>query len=139
MERKPESDVADTQRITTCKITAATSIDRKDKDGHPFGFCLHINDGESPTWFLRCNSEHDKKAWITRLAHVQTIVNWLDSFDCSKVLGVGGTGVVYEMRSKSNPEVRKRPRIRFSSIFFIFPSLTYFTRIPLGLTINDRD
>ena len=37
-----------TARIVTCEITAATSIDRDDVEGHPNGFCLHINDG-SPT------------------------------------------------------------------------------------------
>jgi serine/threonine protein kinase len=35
-----------------------------------------------------------------RLGHVLTIVKWLDDFERVKVLGVGGTGIVYELRHK---------------------------------------
>ncbi len=37
-----------------------------------------------------------------RLAHLHTIVKWLEDFDKVRVLGVGGTGIVYELLHKSN-------------------------------------
>jgi serine/threonine protein kinase len=37
-----------------------------------------------------------------RLSHVHAIVRWLEDFEKVKVLGVGGTGIVYELLHKSN-------------------------------------
>ena len=37
-----------------------------------------------------------------RLQHVHAIVKWLEDFEKVKVLGVGGTGIVYELLHKSN-------------------------------------
>lgn len=35
-----------------------------------------------------------------RLGHVQEIIKWLDNFEKVKVLGVGATGIVYELKHK---------------------------------------
>jgi serine/threonine protein kinase len=37
-----------------------------------------------------------------RLAHVHAIVKWLEDYEKVRVLGVGGTGIVYELLHKSN-------------------------------------
>ena len=37
-----------------------------------------------------------------RLQHVHAIVRWLEDFEKVKVLGVGGTGIVYELLHKHN-------------------------------------
>ena len=37
-----------------------------------------------------------------RLGHVHTIVRWLEEFEKVRVMGVGGTGIVYELLHKSN-------------------------------------
>jgi serine/threonine protein kinase len=88
--------------VKKCPITSAMIIDREDIDGNPNGFAVHINDGKSPPWYLRADSLRDKKSWLMRLGHVQTIVKWLDDFERVKVLGVGGTGIVYELLSKTD-------------------------------------
>jgi hypothetical protein len=75
---------------------------RDDIDGNPNGFAIHINDGKSPVWYLRADSLREKKSWLMRLGHVHTIVRWLDDFERVKVLGVGGTGIVYELKSKND-------------------------------------
>ena len=37
-----------------------------------------------------------------RLAHVHAIVRWLEDFEKVRVLGVGGSGIVYELLHKTN-------------------------------------
>jgi len=103
MERQPSGN-NDSMTITTAEITSATSIDRDDLGGDPNGFALHINDGKSPTWYLRADDVREKKAWIMRLAHVHTIVRWLEEYEKVKVLGVGGTGIVHELKHKITQE-----------------------------------
>jgi serine/threonine protein kinase len=44
----------------------------------------------------------EKKDWLMRLSHVMAIVNWLENFEKVRVLGLGGTGIVYELLHKSN-------------------------------------
>jgi serine/threonine protein kinase len=88
--------------ITKTQITTATVIDRDDLEGNPNGFAIHINDGHTPIWYLRADSAREKKSWLMRLSHVHTIVRWLEDFEKVKVLGVGGTGIVYELLHKSN-------------------------------------
>lgn len=84
------------------QITSATVIDRDDIDGHPHGFAIHVNDGVSPTWYLRAENTREKKSWLMRLDHVHAIVRWLEDFEKVRVLGVGGTGIVYEILHKTN-------------------------------------
>eukprot|EP00600_Ochromonadales_sp_CCMP1393_P002456 CAMPEP_0174986986 /NCGR_PEP_ID=MMETSP0004_2-20121128/19276_1 /TAXON_ID=420556 /ORGANISM="Ochromonas sp., Strain CCMP1393" /LENGTH=111 /DNA_ID=CAMNT_0016239955 /DNA_START=207 /DNA_END=539 /DNA_ORIENTATION=+ len=77
-----------------------------DIDGDPNGFAIHINDGNgtqanSPNWYLRAETMQEKKSWITRLKHVHAIVKWLEDFEKVRVLGVGGTGIVYELLHNS--------------------------------------
>ncbi len=61
-----------------------------------------MNDGHSPTWYLRAESAREKKSWLLRLNHVMTIVRWLEDFEKVRVLGVGGTGIVYELLHRSD-------------------------------------
>ena len=58
--------------------------------------------GKTPTWYLRAESLREKKSWLMRLAHVHAIVKWLDDYEKVRVLGVGGTGIVYELLHKQN-------------------------------------
>ena len=54
-------------------------IDRDDIDGHPHGFAIHVNDGQSPTWYLRAENTREKKSWLMRLDHVHAIVRWVSA------------------------------------------------------------
>jgi serine/threonine protein kinase len=102
MDKEPTLENSSTMTITKAQITTATVIDREDLEGNPNGFAIHINDGHTPTWYLRADSAREKKSWLMRLSHVHTIVRWLEDFEKVKVLGVGGTGIVYELLHKSN-------------------------------------
>lgn len=102
MAEEPNDFNSDKLVITKAQITSATLVDREDVDGHPHGFSIHINDGVSPTWYLRAESTREKKSWLMRLGHVHTIVRWLEEFEKVRVMGVGGTGIVYELLHKSN-------------------------------------
>eukprot|EP01039_Chlorochromonas_danica_P000439 gene439-473_t len=102
MDKEPTLENSSTMTITKAQITTASVIDREDIDGNPLGFAIHINDGHSPTWYLRAESARDKKSWLMRLNHVHAIVRWLEDFEKVKVLGVGGTGIVYELLHKTN-------------------------------------
>ncbi|CAE7502473.1 CPK3, partial [Symbiodinium microadriaticum] len=102
MAEEPNDANSDDLVITKAQISSATFIDREDIDGHPHGFAIHINDGQSPTWYLRAESTREKKSWLMRLGHVHTIVRWLEEFEKVRVLGVGGTGIVYELLHNAN-------------------------------------
>eukprot|EP01036_Dinobryon_divergens_P032277 gene32277-41831_t len=95
MDKEPTSETASSLNITKAQISTASVIDRDDIDGNPNGFAIHINDGHSPTWYLRADNSREKKSWLMRLAH-------LEEFEKVRVLGVGGTGIVYELLHKSN-------------------------------------
>jgi len=70
---------------------------------HSFvAYPLTIFIGKTPTWYLRAESLREKKSWLMRLAHVHAIVKWLDDYEKVRVLGVGGTGIVYELLHKQN-------------------------------------
>ena len=101
MEAEPTVDNP-SMPMTKAQITSATVIDREDLEGHEFGFAIHVNDGRTPTWYLRAESMREKKSWLMRLAHAHAIVRWLDDYEKVRVLGVGGTGIVYELLHKSN-------------------------------------
>ena len=49
-----------------------------------------------------CNVMFVLQGWLMRLQHVHMIVKWIDDFEKVKVLGVGGTGIVYELMHKTN-------------------------------------
>lgn len=102
MEKEPTVENSATMTITKAKISTATVVDRDDIDGNPNGFAIHVNDGTTPTWYLRAESAREKKSWLMRLAHVHAIVKWLEDFEKVRVLGVGGTGIVYELLHRSN-------------------------------------
>ena len=123
MEAEPTVDNTSSMAITKASIISDTVIDREDLDGNQFGFAIHINDGnllltylfsslpnshvitplgKTPTWYLRAESLREKKSWLMRLAHVHAIVKWLDDYEKVRVLGVGGTGIVYELLHKQN-------------------------------------
>jgi serine/threonine protein kinase len=102
MAEEPNDNNTDDLIVTKAQITSATVVDREDLDGHPHGFAIHINDGQSPTWYLRAESTREKKSWLMRLGHVHTIVRWLEEFEKVRVLGVGGTGIVYELLHNAN-------------------------------------
>jgi serine/threonine protein kinase len=83
---------------------------------------MQINDGHTPTWYLRAESAREKKSWLMRLSHVHAIVRWLEDFEKVKVLGVGGTGIVYELLHKSNGqrfamkemEIKNKPQMQMA-------------------------
>lgn len=77
MDKEPTADNAADMAITKAPITSSTVIDRDDIDGHPHGFAIHINDGQSPTWYLRAENTREKKSWLMRLDHVHAIVRWV--------------------------------------------------------------
>ena len=102
MEAEPTAENSTTMNITKAQITTSSIIEREDIDGDPNGFAIHINDGNSPPWYLRAESIREKRSWLMRLGHVHVIVKWLEDFEKVRVLGVGGTGIVYELLHKSN-------------------------------------
>lgn len=89
-------------KITKALLTSSTKIDPDDLDGNPMGFAIHINDGKSPVWYLRASTVREKKDWLMRLSHVMAIIHWLENFEKVRVLGLGGTGIVYELLHKTN-------------------------------------
>ena len=101
MAEEPNDKSSKDMVITKCQIVPQTVINREDVEGHPHGFAIHINDGTTPVWYLRAESTREKKSWLMRLGHVQEIVKWLDNFEKVKVLGVGATGIVYELKNKT--------------------------------------
>ena len=80
MDKEPTADNAADMAITKAPITSSTVIDRDDIDGHPHGFAIHINDGQSPTWYLRAENTREKKSWLMRLDHVHAIVRWVSLY-----------------------------------------------------------
>ena len=101
MAEEPNDKSSKDMVVTKCQIVPGTIINREDIEGHPHGFAIHINDGTTPVWYLRAESTREKKSWLMRLGHVQEIVKWLDNFEKVKVLGVGATGIVYELKNKT--------------------------------------
>jgi hypothetical protein len=95
MDKEPTLENSSTMVMTKAAITSATIIEPDDIDGDPLGFKVNINSSKSPTWCLRASTDQEKKGWLTRLNHVITIVRWLEEYEKVRVLGVGGTGVVY--------------------------------------------
>ncbi len=79
MDKEPTVENSSTMTITKAQITTATVIDRDDLDGNPNGFAIHINDGHTPTWYLRADTPREKKSWLMRLFHVHAIVKWVST------------------------------------------------------------
>jgi calcium/calmodulin-dependent protein kinase I len=102
MDKEPTLENSSTMVMTKAQITSATIIEPDDIEGDALGFKVNINNGKSPTWCLRADSDLEKKNWLTRLNHVIQIVRWLEEYEKVRVLGVGGTGVVYELLHKTN-------------------------------------
>eukprot|EP00605_Chrysophyceae_sp_TOSAG23-4_P000356 GSChrysophyteH1.ASY1.ANO1.403.1 assembled CDS len=102
MDKEPTLENSSSMVMTKAQITSSTIIEPDDIDGHELGFKININNGKSPTWCLRAESQLEKKNWLTRLNHVIAIVRWLEEYEKVRVLGVGGTGVVYELLHKRN-------------------------------------
>ncbi|KAJ1442069.1 kinase-like domain-containing protein, partial [Ochromonadaceae sp. CCMP2298] len=82
--------------ITKAQITTSTLIAEDPLD--PCGFTIQAEGGS--VWHLRAESVRGRKSWMVRLAHVHMIVRWLEEFEKVRVLGVGGTGIVYELLHK---------------------------------------
>eukprot|EP00600_Ochromonadales_sp_CCMP1393_P010926 CAMPEP_0174996974 /NCGR_PEP_ID=MMETSP0005-20121125/696_1 /TAXON_ID=420556 /ORGANISM="Ochromonas sp., Strain CCMP1393" /LENGTH=1057 /DNA_ID=CAMNT_0016251449 /DNA_START=95 /DNA_END=3269 /DNA_ORIENTATION=- len=102
MDKEPTSKNMSDINITKCQLTGASVVKEEDPDNDPTGFSIHINDGQSPTWHLRAEDERQRKLWVLRLSYALAIVKWLDDFEKVRVLGVGGTGIVYELLHKTN-------------------------------------
>ena len=104
MDKEPTLENAQTQSMQMSKssITSLTSVSSDDVDSNPLGFTVQINNGGSPNWYLRASSVVEKKNWLTRINHAITIVRWLEDYEKIRVIGVGGTGVVYELLHKRN-------------------------------------
>lgn len=122
MDKEPTLENSSNLTITKSQITGATVIDAADVDNNPNGFSIHINDGHSSTWYLRAESPREKKSWLMRLGHVHVIVRWLEDFEKIRVLGVGGTGIVYELLHKTNGsryamkemEIKNKPQMEMA-------------------------
>lgn len=108
MDKKPEntSSMKDIN-ISTAQITPQTKIDSEDLDDDPNGFALLINDylpgtteSKTPTWYLRADTLQEKHEWLERLSRVHAIICWLDDYEKIRVLGTGGSGIVYELKHK---------------------------------------
>lgn len=108
MDKKPEniSNIKD-MNISTAQITSQTQIDSEDLDDDPNGFALMINDyhpgttePKTPTWYLRAETLQEKHEWLDRLSRVHAIICWLDDYEKIRVLGTGGSGIVYELKHK---------------------------------------
>ena len=54
----------------------------------------------SPPWYLRAESLEDKKLWLNKLCRTHAITHWLHQYEKIKVLGVGGSAVVHELKHK---------------------------------------
>lgn len=102
MDKEPTLENSSSMQMTKAVINPATVVSNEDVDGNSLGFVVHINDGKSPVWCLRAESHMEKQNWLTRLNHVIAIVRWLDDYEKVRVLGVGGTGIVYELLHKAN-------------------------------------
>ena len=102
MDKEPTLENGSSLTMTKVLINPSTAIEENDIDGNTLGFMVHINDGKSPVWCLRADSFVDKRNWLTRLNHVIAIVRWLDDYEKVRVLGLGGTGIVYELLHKAN-------------------------------------
>ena len=89
-------------KMTKGQLTFASKIDPDDLEGNPLGFAIHLNDGKSPVWYLRAGTVREKKDWLVRLSHIMAIILWLENFEKVRVLGLGGTGIVYELLHKSD-------------------------------------
>jgi serine/threonine protein kinase len=107
MDKKPEKDNLKDMDVSRAQITSKTRIDSEDLDNDPNGFALMINDyapgtqdPKTPTWYLRAESLEDKRQWLLRLSRVHAIVCWLDDYEKVKVLGTGGSGIVYELKNR---------------------------------------
>jgi serine/threonine protein kinase len=109
MDKKPENMNLKDLNVSSAQITPKTRIDSEDLDDDPNGFALIINDflpgtqePKTPTWYLRANTLEEKRQWLERLSRVHAIVCWLDEFEKLRVLGTGGSGIVYELKNKEN-------------------------------------
>ncbi len=102
MDKEPTLENGNSLNMTKVVINSSTAVEERDIDGNNLGFMVHINDGKSPVWCLRAESHVDKKNWLTRLNHLIAIVRWLEEYEKVRVLGVGGTGIVYELLHKAD-------------------------------------
>jgi hypothetical protein len=109
MDKKPENANLKDINMSTAQLTINTTIDSEDLEDDPNGFALIINDylpgtnePKTPTWYLRAESLEEKKEWLERLSRVHAIVCWLDEYEKLRVLGTGGSGIVYELKNKGN-------------------------------------
>lgn len=84
-----------------------------------------------------------------RLSHVHAIVKWLEEFEKVKVLGVGGSGIVYELLHKTNGqrfamkeiEIKNKSQMEMVCILFeifSFLVLTLFFIIVIVIIIFYR-
>lgn len=107
MNKQPSAENVKSIVLTKEQITSKTEVTDEDPEGNPLGFTIHITTDPSliathPPWFLRAESAKEKKNWMIRLNYTCAIVRWLESFEKVRVLGVGGTGIVYELKHKTN-------------------------------------
>mmetsp|Transcript_14996 Transcript_14996/g.24825 ORF Transcript_14996/g.24825 Transcript_14996/m.24825 type:complete len:1019 (-) Transcript_14996:236-3292(-) len=105
MDEKPTKETAKTIQITKARISIKSVIDTEDLEDDPNGFAILINDDEngsdaSPPWYLRGESLDDKKLWLNKLCRTHAITHWLHQYEKIKVLGIGGSAVVHELKHK---------------------------------------
>jgi len=102
MDKEPTSKNMADITITKAQFNGASCVKEEDPDNDPTGFAIHINDGKNPPWYLRAEDERQRKLWVLRLSYALAIVKWLHDFEKVRVLGVGGTGIVYELLHNTN-------------------------------------
>lgn len=86
-------------QVSRIELQEDMAVNAEDIEGHPFGFILHPG-GASEPWYLRAANKQEKKEWLGRLRKVNGIVKWLAQYEKGRLLGVGGSGVVYEIINK---------------------------------------
>ena len=108
MDKKPDTINFNDINVSRAQITINTRIDTEDLEDNPNGFALIINDflpnsqeSKTPPWYLRADTLEEKRQWLSRISRVHAIVCWLNDYEKIKVLGTGGSGIVYELKNKT--------------------------------------
>eukprot|EP01031_Cornospumella_fuschlensis_P025003 gene25003-30203_t len=100
MDKEPTPENLGSISVSKAKIIETSEVLDSDPENNPLGFSLALNDGSGLVWHLRAETPKEKKAWVIRMGYILAIVRWLASFEKIRVLGVGGTGIVYELKHR---------------------------------------
>lgn len=103
MDHEPTVENIARMRMHRSQITSSVTVFADDKEfGNPLGFSVHFNSEHQPDWHFRAESLEEKQNWLIKLSQVQAITAWIADYERIKILGVGGQGIVYELRHKQS-------------------------------------